>query len=120
MASGKMGGLNLGSVFGDETHGTPDCIIVDGHLTKLGRVAWTYDVSHATDPWTFTSDADGVSLTHVPTNEFVEVVKTDLGFYKTEIHKPYGPWSGTVRLDDGTEIEIDGVLGGAEYVETTW
>lgn len=118
--NGKVSGINLGSVFGDETYGTPDCVILDGKLHKFARVEWDYDVEHAADPWRFESSADGVDLSLTATNGFVEAGVTDLGFYRSEIHKPYGPWMGTVTLEDGSQLSVEGLWGGSEQVVTSW
>jgi hypothetical protein len=117
---GHLVGLNLGSVFGDETHGTANAIIIDGHLNKLGRVDWTPDIDHPEASWHMTSADGRVDLTLEPTTGYVERLHVDLGFYLTDLWKPYGSWRGTVVLDDGTALDLSGLPGTAEVSQTTW
>jgi hypothetical protein len=117
---GRRVGINLGSVFGDERGGTPNAVIVDGFLHKLDRVDFAYDLAHPEQPWHLTSPDGRVALTLTASQAYVERQDLDLGFYKTRLWKPYGRWSGTVMLDDGSTLDVDGLLGAAEYVETDW
>lgn len=114
---GRRVGLNLGSVFGDETDGTPDAVILDGVMHKLPPVSW--DTSDAEGRWRFTSDDGRVDLALVP-NGYRETQDLDLGFYKTTLDKPCGTWSGTVVLDSGEVLDVDGLLAAAERVHTEW
>jgi hypothetical protein len=103
-------GVNLGSVFGDETDGTPNAVIIDGRLRKLATVTWTIpDDPH--DPWTFADDALGLSLvgTHVESQD------QTIGTYHAELSKLYGRFSGT--LDDGAAVDL---AGGAEQAHMAW
>ncbi|MFO0748272.1 MAG: DUF2804 domain-containing protein [Myxococcota bacterium] len=121
VVDGRRVGLNLGSVFGDESGGTPDAVVVDGVLNKLPPVAWTPPAAGAaaTAAWRFASADGRVALTLTP-NGYRESSDVDLGFYTTTLDKPYGTWSGTVVLDDGTTLVVDGLIGAAETSHTTW
>ncbi|MCC6621853.1 MAG: DUF2804 domain-containing protein [Deltaproteobacteria bacterium] len=116
---GQRVGLNLGSVFGDESAGTPDAVIVDGRLHKLPASTWTTPEDPGA-PWLFASDDGRVDLALTPTNAYRETQRLDLGFYVSELDKPYGAWSGRVTLEDGTELVVDGLIGAAERVHTVW
>lgn len=117
---GRLVGINLGSVGGDETGGTPDAVIVDGTLHKLPRVSWTFDLDDPLRPWTFTSDDGRADLRLEPDHGYVERSTTSLGTYRVDLWKLYGRWTGTVELDDGTSVRVDGLVGAAEYMETAW
>lgn len=113
-SDGRSIAVNLGSVFGDETNGTPNAIFVDGALHKLARVDWAIPPDPA-ETWSFRGDRLSLDLrgTHV------ERQQTDLGTYHASLSKLYGRFSGTLTLDDGATLDVD-LLGGAEHVTMTW
>jgi hypothetical protein len=113
-ADGRSVAVNLGSVFGDETYGTPNAIFVDGTLQKLARVDWTIPDDPA-DTWSFRGDRLSLDLD----GDHVERQDTDLGTYHASLSKLYGRFSGVLTLDDGTAITVD-LLGGAEHVTMAW
>lgn len=117
---GRLVGINLGSVGGDEAGGTPDAVIVDGRLHKLPRVTWSFDLDDPLQPWTFASEDGRADLRLEPDHGYVERNTTSLGTYRVDLWKLYGRWSGTVELDDGARLELDGLVGAAEVMETAW
>ena len=117
---GRAVAVNLGSVFGDETGGTPNAVLVDGVLHKLGRVDWSYALDDVRAPWSFSSGDGRVDLTLTGDRAYAEQTDTQLGAYHVQLWKLYGVWSGTIELDDGETLAIDGLLGGAEHLQTDW
>jgi hypothetical protein len=118
-SDGHRVGINLGTVHGDDSRGTADAIVVDGVLHKMTRVVWTYDPANVLAPWRFTSDDGRLDLTLAP--DFDESGGFDLGpRYAMNNLKAHGTFSGTVVLDDGTTLRIEGVRGAAEHVEIRW
>lgn len=122
-ASGDSGGhrigINLGSVHGDDSHGTADAIVVDGVLHKIDRVLWSFDPADLEAPWRFTSTDGRLDLTLAP--DFDESSTLDLGRrYSMSNTKMHGTFSGTVELDDGSILTIGGVRGAAEQVHIMW
>lgn len=116
-SGGRRVGINLGTVHGDDSRGTADAIVVDGVLHKLGRVAWSYDRAALDRPWRFTNDR--VDLTLAP--DFDESGGFELGRrYAMTTLKMHGTFSGSVVLDDGTTLSVEGVRGAAEHVEIRW
>jgi hypothetical protein len=115
---GRRVGINLGSVHGDDSLGTPDGVVVDGVLHKMSRVRWTFDATAPLSPWHFTSDDGRLDLTMTP--DYDESGMLDLGRNSMHTSKAHGVFRGTVVLDDGTTLAIDGVRGAAEHVEITW
>jgi hypothetical protein len=111
-------GLNLGSVFGDESGGTPNAVIVDGHLHKLAAVGWSTSADPIAAPWSFAGD--GLSASLAVDAGYVEETSLSLGTYQVDLHKPYGTFAGTARLDDGSALLLDGLRGGAETEATDW
>lgn len=115
---GRAIGVNLGSVYGDEAGGTPNCVVVEGVLHKLGRVDWTFDLADPLQPWRFVSEDGRVDLTLAPDHDYVEQTVTDLGDYHVALTKLYGRFEGTVELDDGEILDVSGLMGAAEYVDS--
>jgi hypothetical protein len=119
VTDGHMVGINLGTVFADDTPGTADAVIVDGVLHKISRSEWSYDLEDVMAPWRFTSTDDRIDLTLTP--DFDDAATINLGsLYTLTRWKVHGEIRGTVQLDDGSELEVQGVRGAAEYVEILW
>ena len=116
---GHMVGINLGTVFGNDTPGTADAVIVDGTLHKISRSQWDYDLNDLMAPWHFTSTDHRIDLTLTP--DFDDSTTINLGsFYTLTRWKVHGEIRGTAQLDDGSTLQIEGVRGAAEYVEIIW
>lgn len=119
MTDGHMVGINMGTVFGDDTPGTADAVIIDGVLHKMGESEWVYDLEDLMAPWRFTSVDERIDLTLTP--DFDDSTTLSLGPPLTLTRwKVHGEIQGTVQLDDGSLLEVEGVRGAAEYVEIMW
>lgn len=119
MIDGHMVGINMGTVNGDDTPGTADATIVDGLLHKLGRSDWEYDLEDVMAPWRFSSADGSIDLTLTP--DFDDSTTLNLGPpYTLTRWKVHGEIEGTVRLDDGSLLQVQGIRGAAEYVEIIW
>ncbi len=46
--------------------------------------------------------------------------EVDLGKFYAELSKVYGRAAGRVVLDDGTVVEVDGILAFAEHAVLRW
>ena len=118
-SGGHRVGINLGSVHGDDSRGTADAVIVDGVLHKIDRVFWDFDPEDPSRPWRFTSMDGRLDLTLAP--DFDESSMIALGpRHSMRTLKMHGTFSGTVELDDGSVLAIDGVRGAAEHVLIRW
>lgn len=116
---GHMVGINLGTVFGDDTPGTADAVIVDGVLHKISRSEWDYDLNDLLSTWRFTSTDGRIDLTLTP--DFDDSTTINLGsIYTLTRWKVHGALRGTVQLDDGSLLEVHDIRGAAEYVEIIW
>ena len=87
-------------------------------MHKLAEVDWTHDPDDAMAPWTFRSRDGRLSLVLTPIA--IETGGIDLGRLFQHIQKGYGTLSGTIVLDDGTTLEIEGLRGFAEEVDLSW
>ena len=120
---GHTFGFNLGYGFGDTSAATENMLFCDGIAHKLGQVDFGIPKDAngrdlLTAPWHFTDDAGRLDLVFTPILD--RASKTDVLVICSDQHQVFGRFSGTVRLDDGTEIRLDGFLGFAEKVFNKW
>lgn len=108
--------FNLGEGFGDDRAGTENLVVADDVAHKLARVTWTYDPDDAMADWRFTGD--GVDLVLHPVAP--EVGGLDFGSVFSRLRKAYGTFEGTVTLDDGRALTLDGAKGFAEEMQLSW
>ncbi len=121
-ASGIVDGVpvafNLGNGFGDARAGSENLLIAGDVAHKLAGVVWTYSVDDALADWRFEADDGRLSLVLHPIAP--EVGGLDFGAVYSRLHKAYGTFTGTIVLDDGRTLTIDGMRGFAEQMELSW
>jgi uncharacterized protein DUF2804 len=122
-ASGIVGGvpfgLNIDYGFGTES--AKSMIFHNNVGHHLDKARYRFDPKDPTKPWTFSDNEDRINLTLTPV--CVERGGTNYILLKMKVLKAYGFLTGTVRLDDGTEIPItaeDRLFGSAEAVVNYW
>ncbi|KAA1424623.1 DUF2804 domain-containing protein [Mumia zhuanghuii] len=109
--------VQLGGGWTDGTGSTENAILVDGTLHKIGAsLTWEYDRDDWSKPWTVTGD--GVDATFRP--EHVRVAKTELVVLGNSTHQAFGTWAGSARGDDGTTLDLTGLVGWAEEARNRW
>ncbi|MCA9772472.1 MAG: DUF2804 domain-containing protein [Myxococcales bacterium] len=118
LADGRLVGLNLGKGFGDLRAATENAFFVDGRLHKLGGLEFRYDPADFMKPWSLMSPDGGAALTFTPIFERIDRVR--LGIVASESHQLFGRFTGRLASEDGTEIEVPGVLGWAEEHRARW
>jgi hypothetical protein len=121
-ASGTVDGVtlafNLGEGFGDHRAGTENLVVRGDVAHKLGDVAWSHDATDPTRDWTFQSADGRLSLVLHPIAP--ETGGLELGGKYSRLQKGYGRFSGTIELDDGETVRLDGMLGFAEEEQLAW
>jgi hypothetical protein len=117
-ASGQDIALNLGEGFGDDSAATENLLVVGDQAHKLGRVAWSYTPEDPMAPWTFESDDGRLSLVLDPVAP--ELGGLELGAKYSRLKKAYGTMSGTLVLEDGRVLEVQGLRGFAEEMQVSW
>ena len=127
--AGHRVGFNLGYGFGDTKAASENMFFLDGVAHKLGRVDFGIPIRDAVAekvgerfdfmlPWHMTDDEGRLDLSFTP-----EIDRCDYLDFKVIIsdqHQVFGTFSGTVRLDDGTLFEIEGLRGFAEAVHNMY
>lgn len=122
-AQGRQGGhvvgLNLGYGFGNTRAASENMAFVDGVAHKLGRVDFGIPVGENgyayLSPWHVTDDEGRLDLAFDP-----QIDRTDdidlAGVIVSRQHQVFGTFSGTVVLDDGSALCVDGLRGSAEHI----
>jgi hypothetical protein len=115
---GRTVGLNMGFGFGDPFKATENAFILDGRINKLGDVRFEYQSSNFMLPWKMTTPDGRLDLTFEP---FLErVAKTQLLLIASEVHQIFGRYYGSLVVDDGERINLDGLIGFAEEHYARW
>lgn len=116
-------GFNLGYGFGDTSHATENMLFYNGQARKLGRVVFNipknrdgqYDYLKS---WVIGTDDDALHMTFTPILD--RAAKINALVLCSDQHQVFGRFSGTARLDDGTELKFNDKIGFAEKVKNRW
>lgn len=117
---GHLVGLNLGYGFGDTSAASENMIFYDGVCHKLHWVDFgipqladgSFDYSA---PWHITDDEGRLDL------EFSsQIDRTDninvANIIVSNQHQVFGVLTGRLALDDGTQVQVNGLRGSAEHI----
>ncbi len=107
---------NFGDGFGDDHAGTENLVVADDVAHKLARVTWTYDPEDPMADWRF--EGPGVDVVLHPVAP--EIGGLDFGSVFSRVRKAYGSYTGTITLDDGRALTLDGAKGFAEEMQLSW
>ncbi len=122
-ASGMCGdrcvGLNIGYGFGDTSAASENMVFVDGKAHKLDQVTFHMPEGPPDSaPWRFISNDDRFEMRFDPIVNRHHT--TDLGVFRTTQYQVFGTFSGQVKLDDGSVLNIAALPGFAEEVRNRW
>ena len=113
-------GFEITWAIGDESNATETCIFWDGKAHKFGAVdVETFPKPDKyMEPWHFVSEDGRFDMTMKPYYDH----HSDLNILvmRMHSHQVHGYWSGTIKLDDGTVVEIKDMYAFCEYVENRW
>lgn len=118
LPDGRTVGLNLGSGFGDLSQATENCLVLDGHVHKLDVVKFDYQPGNYMYPWKFSDSQGRLSLEFTPFKDRTAV--TNLGIIYSQVHQMFGRYQGRVVADDGTQVNIENLVGFAEEHHARW
>lgn len=120
MIKNRCIGFNLGAKWTDGTGMTENCIIIDGKITKLSEdIIFQYDNKDFMKPWSIkTAITNRINLKFVPFYE--KTAKSNLVILKSEMHKVFGHFSGSIKTDSGERININSMLGCTEEHVGQW
>jgi Protein of unknown function (DUF2804) len=116
----KRVGLNFGGKWTDGTGMTENAVFVNGEMTKIHEdVLFNYDRSNFMKPWYITTKfSNQVMLTFQPF--FERVALTDAKLVTSEVHQMVGYYNGQIKLEDGTTLTIQQMLGCIEEHVAKW
>lgn len=121
-ASGRIDGtpfgFNIGYGFGNTSAATENMLFHNGKAHKLGGVRFHIPEPEFLQPWTFDSTDGRFEMEFVPVLD--RFSDTNLLVLRSWQHQVFGRFTGTVRLDDGTLLEVKDLLGFAEKVKNRW
>lgn len=108
---GKRVGINFGGKWTDGTGMTENAIFIDGKMTKIHEdVLFEYDSSNISKPWYITTKfSDTVMLSFHPFFKRENITKGKLNH--SETHQLVGYYNGKVKLEDGSTLVIQQMLG---------
>ncbi|NRQ37796.1 DUF2804 domain-containing protein [Nonomuraea sp. NN258] len=109
--------VQLGGKWTDGTGSTENALFLDGRLHKIGdELEWHYDRSDWLRPWRITGPR--VEVEFHPFHE--KRAKTEFGVIGNETHQCFGHFAGRARADDGSWVDLDGLVGWAEEARNRW
>ena len=123
LEDGSTFGFNIGYGFGNNDQATENMVFYKGISHKLDEV--TFNIPKNDDgsfnylgDWTFTSNDDRFYMEMKPIID--RYAPFDLKIMAMIPHQVFGHFTGYVKLDDGTKIEVSNLLGFAEHVHNKW
>ncbi|MEU5884587.1 DUF2804 domain-containing protein [Spirillospora sp. NPDC047279] len=115
--SGPGRAIQLGGRWTDGTGMTENALFVDGRLHKIAdTLDWTYDPADWLRPWRIAGPR--VDIDFHPFH--LKSGRTELGVVGNRTHQCFGRFSGRARADDGTWVDLSGLVGWAEDVHNRW
>jgi hypothetical protein len=111
-------GLNLGYGFSDRTPASENAIIYNHRIHKIGKIRFDYQPDDLMHKWIITDEDGRLDLVFEPWVD--RSSKFNLLVIKSVQHQLFGAFSGTLILDDGSTVTLDGAIGFAEKVFNRW
>lgn len=123
--NGDIFGFELGWGFGDEDICTENTIFYNGKAQKLGKVTlekgrsnWMIKSDWMDNDWVLKSDDGRLNLTMTPYyDNFTCSRVLVIGNW---CHQVFGRFNGTVKLDDGTVLEIKDMMAFCEKADNMY
>ena len=122
--AGHVVAMNLGYGFGDTSAASENMVFVDGHAHKLGRV--DFGIPKGADgayrylePWHVTDDGGRLDLVFSPRIDRTDYVNA-ADVIVSDQHQVFGTFAGTIVLDDGSPLCVDGLRGSAEHIHNKY
>ena len=122
LLNGHKFGFNIGMGFGDTSAATENMLFYDGKAHKLSKVDFLIPISNGSEnyigSWNFTGDDGRFVMNFKPIID--RYSDTNALIISSCQHQVFGLYSGRVKLDDGTVLEVKNFLGFAEKVKNKW
>ncbi len=111
-------GFNLGYGFSDRSTASENTLFYNGIIHKLEEVTFHIPEDGYLQPWKFSSSDNRLNLDFIPSADRFST--TNLLLIQSIQHQVFGYFSGTVILDDKTELALARFPGFAEDVYNRW
>ncbi len=111
-------GFNLGYGFSDRSPASENALFYDGVIHKLEEITFHIPEDDYILPWKVTSSDNRLNLAFEPAVDRSST--TNFLLIKSIQHQVFGYFSGTVILDDKTELELTRFPGFVEDVFNRW
>ncbi|KGR76120.1 DUF2804 domain-containing protein [Ureibacillus sinduriensis] len=113
-------GINFGGQWTDGTGMTENAVFVNGHMFKIHEdVVFNYDPANFMKPWYITSKfSDTIMLTFHPFFEHNSLM--DAKFVKSSKQQLMGYYNGQIKLEDGSTLLIQQMLGYVDEQQAKW
>ncbi len=113
-AQGRIVAMNIcDNLIDDDDVYNENCIWVDGQLTSLTAAEFDFDESNTLSPWRMRTTDGKVEVTLNPEGERAD--KLNAGVLMSDFHQSFGPFSGKLVEDSGTEHAVANYFGLAEH-----
>lgn len=123
--NGDIFGFELGWGFGDENICTENTIFYNGKAQKLGKITlekgrsnWMIKSDWTGTDWVLKSDDGRLNLTMTPVYD--NFTCSRVIFVGNWCHQVFGRFNGTVKLDDGTVLEIKDMMAFCEKADNLY
>ena len=117
LKDGRTFGLNLVEGHNDGAV-TENCLWIGGRLSQPGHAYFELDERDPSRPWRIRTDDGRVDLTFEPEGARREDINIRL--IVSQYVQPMGTFSGKIRDEDGTELQVVGVPGVVERHRARW
>jgi hypothetical protein len=97
----------------DQEHWNENCIWVDGQISLLGPVRFSFDYKDPMKPWTMKEKNGRLSLTMTPDGGNKPIKIPPIIYY----YQKCGNYSGYIIDDHNIKYEVEGIYGEAENFE---
>lgn len=118
LEDGSDFGFNLGYGFGDTSAASENMAFYKGKAYKLNDVDFGLPKDNFIDHWHFTSEDGDIDMVFTPLYDNYN--KINLLFLRQNSHQVFGYFTGTIRLEEGKEVNITKAFGFAEKVRNVW
>lgn len=123
LVDGVPFGFNIGYGFGDTSAATENMLFYNHKAHKLDQVAFHIPTGKDGNedylkPWKFTSNDDRFEMEFQPIID--RHADSNVLLIRSNQHQVFGRFSGKAVLDDGTEIQVENLMGFAEKVYNKW
>ncbi|NMA22577.1 MAG: DUF2804 family protein, partial [Spirochaetales bacterium] len=95
-----------------------NAIIYNHRIHKIGKIRFDYQPDDLMHKWIITDEDGRLDLVFEPWVD--RSSKFNLLVIKSVQHQLFGAFSGTLTLDDGSKVSLDGAIGFAEKVFNRW